>query len=176
MRLLEKVKTLLSIWFDVPVLSVAKCLPKFNAWLFCITRSAQAAGRQNGKQHVRFQSQNLSFVKVCVYVLCLPKNLLRAPRKTILTNPLESKWDASWYFSLHASPFVSFNYSLVVNKLLSCWCFISHSDCYDNVFVCVQFLKKLFRVFKLTKIELTRHAAVVRLKKSCAYNVKRLNV
>lgn len=91
-----------------------------------------------------FWSQNLSFVKVCVYVLYesskkasarLAMQPMRARREAILTHSLESKLNASWYFSLHASPFVSFNYSLVVNKLLSCWCFINHSDCYDNMFV-----------------------------------------
>lgn len=31
---------------------------------------------------VRFQSRNLSFVKVCVYVLCLPKKHLRERRRS----------------------------------------------------------------------------------------------
>lgn len=67
---------------------------------------------------------------------------MRALRKAILTHSLERKLNASWYFSLHASPFVSFNYSLVVNKLISCWCFINHSDCYDNMFVCSSLLQR----------------------------------
>lgn len=118
---------------------------------------------------VRFQSQNLSFVKVCVYVLCVPKKHLRECRcsqwerhaKQFSHTRLK---DASWYFSLHASPFVSFNYSLVVNKLLSCWCFISHSDCYDNVFVFIAPFKT-FPCFKVNK-DRVNQTAVVSLKVS----------
>lgn len=115
--------------------------------LFCVPNSAWAAGQQNGKQHAAYCRALLESESVICQSLCLcvmsskkasarpPMQPMRAPCEAILTRSLESKLNASWYFSLHASPFVSFNYRLVVNKLLSCWCFINHSDCYDNMFV-----------------------------------------
>lgn len=137
--------------FNTQVASLYYSLSILVSRMFCVPKSAEAAGQRNGKQHAVYYRALLESESVICQSLCLcvmsskkasvrpPMQPMKAPRKAILTHSLERKLNASWYFSLHASPFVSFNYSLVVNKLLSCWCFINHSDCYDNMFVCSSF-------------------------------------